>query len=180
MILSGDMPLPLLDIVNQVLGAETGVEWDEECLNLEVSNFDIRKQACALWKQTGWISKRVALAANHRAEEERAARYAPQMSQTAAPPTMAMSLEQPLTVNADPMEAEVAEDETAMPVTPSPFGEHAAELTPNVELAEPIGELTIDTDAESIVPSPVRRASVSDASPPREVSPRSKIKSAIQ
>ena len=32
-------------------------------------------------------------AANHRAEEERAARYAPQMSQTASPPTMAMSLE---------------------------------------------------------------------------------------
>ena len=71
------------------------------------------KQACTLWKQTGWVSKRVALAANHRAEEECAARYAPQISQTAAPPTMAMSLEQPLTVNADPMEAEVAENETA-------------------------------------------------------------------
>ena len=96
------------------------------------------------------------------------------------PPTKAMSLEQPLTVNADPMEAEVAEDETAMPVTPSPSGEHAAELTPNVELAEPIGELTIDTDAETVVPSPVRRASVSDASPPREVSPRRRYKSAIQ
>ena len=41
------------------------------------------------------------------------------MSQTAAPPTMTMSLEQPLTVNADPMGAEVAEDETAMPVTPA-------------------------------------------------------------
>ena len=35
-----DMPLSLLDIVNQVLGAEMRVEWDEECLNLEVSNFD--------------------------------------------------------------------------------------------------------------------------------------------
>ena len=81
-------------------------EWDEECLNLEVSNFDTWKQACALWKQAGWISKRIALVANHRAEEERAARYAPQTSQ---PPTMAMSLEQPLTVDANPTEAEVAE-----------------------------------------------------------------------
>ena len=69
---------------------------------------------------------------------------------------MAMSLEQPLTVDAEPVEAEVAEDETAMHVTPSPSGEHAAELTPNVELAEPIGELTIDTDAETVVPSPSR------------------------
>ena len=49
-------------------------EWDEECLNLEVSNFNMWKQACTLWKLTGWVSKRVALAANHRAEEERAAR----------------------------------------------------------------------------------------------------------
>ena len=67
---------------------------------------------------------------------------------------MAMSLEQPLTVNADPREAAVTEDETAIPVTPSPSGEHAAELTPNVELVEPIGQLTIDTDAETVVPSP--------------------------
>ena len=177
MTMSGDMPLPLLDIVNQVLGAEMRAEWDEECLNLEVSNFDTWKQACTLWKQAGWISKRIALAANHRAEEERVARYAPRTSQ---PPTMAMSLEQPLTVDANPMEAEVAEGETAMPVTPSPSGEHAAELTPNVELAEPIGDLTIDTDVEVVVPSPVRRASVSDASPPREVSPRSRNKSAVQ
>ena len=93
---------------------------------------------------------------------------------------MAMSLEQPMTVEAIPNEAEVTEDYTAMPVTPSPSGKHAAELTPNVELAEPIGDLTIDTDVETVVPSPVRRASVSDASPPREVSPRSKNKSAIQ
>ena len=121
-------------------------EWDEECLNLVVSNFDIWKQACTLWKQAGWISKRIALAANHRAEEERVAWYAPQTSQ---PPTMAISLEQPLTVDDDPMEAEVAEGETAMPVTPSHSGEHAAELTPNVELAEPMGELTIDTDVET-------------------------------
>ena len=47
------------------------------------------------------------------------------------------------------MEEKVAEYETAMPVTPSPSGEHTAELTPNVELSEPISELTIDTDAET-------------------------------
>ena len=99
MTMSGDMSLSLLDIVNQVLGAEMRAEWDEECLILEVSNFDIWKQACALWKQAGWVSKRIALAANHRAEEERVARYAPPPSQ---PPTMAMSLEQPLTVEANP------------------------------------------------------------------------------
>ena len=175
--MSGDMPLSLLDTVNQVLGAEMRAEWDEECLYLEVSNFDIWKQACALWNQTGWVSKRVALAANYCAEEERVARYAPQLSQ---PPTMAMSLEQPLTVEGNPNEAEVTENDTATPVTPSPSGEHAAELTPNVELAEPIGDLTIDTDVETFVPSSVRRASVSDTSPPREVSPRSRKKSAIQ
>ena len=137
------------------------------------------KKACTLWRQTGWVSKRVALAANQRSEKERAAQYPPQMSQTAAAATMAMSLEQPLTVDATPAEEEVTEDETAMPVTPSPSGEHAAELTPNVELADPIGDFTIDTDAETVVPSPATRVSVSDASPRREISPRSRNKSAI-
>ena len=73
MTISGDMPMALLDMVNQDLGEETRAEWDEECLNLEVSNFEVWRQAYTLWRQTGWISKRVALAANHRAEEERAA-----------------------------------------------------------------------------------------------------------
>ena len=67
-----------------------------------------------------------------------------------------------------------------MPVTLSPSGEHAAELTPNAALADPIGELTIDTDAETVVPSPTRRVSLSDASPPREITPRSRNMSAIQ
>ena len=67
-----------------------------------------------------------------------------------------------------------------MPVTPDQSGEHAAELTPNAALVDPIGELTIDTDAETVVPSPARRASVSDASPPRAISPRNRNKSAAQ
>ena len=123
--------------------------------------------------------KRVALAANHRAEEERAQRYAPQPLQNATAPVMAMSLEQPLTVEAAPVEEEVAEEETAMSVTPSPSGELAAELTPNAALADPIIELTIDTDAETVVFSPTLRVSVSDASPPQEITPRSRNKSAI-
>ena len=51
MTMSGDVPLPLLDMVNQVLGAELRAEWDEVCLNLEVSNFEIWKRACTLWRQ---------------------------------------------------------------------------------------------------------------------------------
>ena len=92
---------------------------------------------------------------------------------------MAMSLEQPLTVEVAAVE-EVAEN-TAMTVTPDDqSGEHAAELTPNAVLVDPIGELTTDTDAETVVPYPSRRASVSDTSPSREISPRSLNKSALQ
>ena len=91
---------------------------------------------------------------------------------------MAMSLEQPINVEAAPVQ-EVGED-TAMPVTPHQSGEHAAELTPIAALADPIGELTIDTDAKTVVLSPARRASVSDTSLPREHSPRSRNKSAAQ
>ena len=91
---------------------------------------------------------------------------------------MAMSLEQPLTVEAAPVE-EAAED-TAIPVNRDQSGEHAAELTPNAVLVDSIGELTIDTDEDTVVPSPSRRAYVSDASPPREISLRSRNKSAVQ
>ena len=92
---------------------------------------------------------------------------------------MAMSLEQTLTVEAAFMEDEVTV-ETAMPVAPSPTGEHTAELTPNAALADPIGQLTIDIEAETRVPSPTRRVSTSDASPPKETSPRSRNRSAAQ
>ena len=173
MTLSGDMPLTLLDIVNQVLDAEIRAEWDDECLHLEVTKVEIWKKACALWKQSGWVSKRVALAAHHRAEEERAQRYAPVPSQSTAAPVMAMSLEQTLTVEAASLEDEVTV-ETAMPVAPSPSGEHTAELTPNAALADPIGQLTTDTEA------PTRRVSTSDAPPPKETSPRSRNRSAAQ
>ena len=71
MTVSGDMPLVLLDVVNSVLGPELRAEWDDECLRLKTSNFEIWKRACGLWKQAYWISKRVALAANSWAETER-------------------------------------------------------------------------------------------------------------
>ena len=87
MTMSGDMPLTLLDIVNQVLGVEMRAEWDEECLHLEVSNFESWKKACTLWKQSGWISKRVALAAQHKADQERAQRYAPVPQQAPSGPS---------------------------------------------------------------------------------------------
>ena len=45
--MSGDMPLPLLNMVNQALGAEMRAEWDKECLNLDVNNFEVWKRACA-------------------------------------------------------------------------------------------------------------------------------------
>ena len=66
-----------------------------------------------------------------------------------------MSLEQPLSVEAATVEDEVLED-AAMSVTPDQSGEHAAELTPNAALVDPIGSLTIDTDIETVVPSPTR------------------------
>ena len=86
---------------------------------------------------------------------------------------MTMSLEQTLSVEAASLEDEVTV-ETAMPVDPSPSGEHTAKLTPNAALADPIGQLTIDTEA------PTRRVSTSDASPPKETSPRSRDRSAAQ
>ena len=73
MTMSGDMP-----VVNSVLGPELRAEWDEECLNLEISILEVWKRACGLWKQTGWISKRVTLAATSRADGELSRIFAPQ------------------------------------------------------------------------------------------------------
>ena len=168
--MSGDMPLVLLNIVNSVLGPELRAKWSA------ISKYG--KELAGSGSNLVWYPNLWQLAAATRADTERAQKYAPQPSQSTAAPTMAMSLEQPLTVKAAPVE-EVAED-TAMPVTIDQSGEHAAELTPNAVLVDPIGELTVDTDAETVVPSPSRRASVRDASPPREISPRSRNKSAVQ
>ena len=175
MTMSGHMPLVLLDIVISVLVLELQAEWNDECLKLEINNFEIGKRACGLWKQSGYKSKRVAVTANGRAEAERARAWA-QLLQTNPAPTMAMSLEHLLSVEAP---AEKVPEAAAVPVTPEQLGEHAAELTPNAALVEPIGGLTIYADTKPLVPSPTRRYSVNEASPPARISPRSRHKSAI-
>ena len=90
--------------MNSILGGKSRAEWEEERLNLEADIFEAWKRTCGLWRQSGWFSKRVALAAACRAEAERAMPYAPSPAQSTAAPTMAMSLEQPLTVEATPMQ----------------------------------------------------------------------------
>ena len=91
---------------------------------------------------------------------------------------MAMSLEQSLTVEAAPVN-EVGEN-AAMPVKTYQSGELAAELTPTAALVDPIGGLTIDTDTDTILPSPTRRASTSATSPSTEVLAQSRHKLATQ
>ena len=53
-------------------------------------------------------------------------------------------------------------------------------LTQNAGLTDPIGELTIDTDAETAIPSPIRKRLCEGCLPPREISPRSRNESAAQ
>ena len=89
MTMSGDMHLVLLDVANSVLGPELRVEWDEKYLNLEINNFEFWRRACELWKQAGWISKRVAFAANCRTEAERTRALSQPLQQNPAP-TMAV------------------------------------------------------------------------------------------
>ena len=48
MTMSGDVPLVLRDIINSVLGPELQAEWDDDCLNLEIINFET-------WNETAWM-----------------------------------------------------------------------------------------------------------------------------
>ena len=54
------------------------------------------------------------------------------------------------------------------PMTPGQSGEHAADLTPNAALIEPVDGLTIDTNTENLVSSHRRRASVGEDTPARK------------
>ena len=94
------------------------------------SNFEAWKRACRLWKQSGWVCKRVALAAACRTEAERALQYAPPLAQSTAAPIMAMSPEQLLTVEATPKQGII--DNTAMPVNPN-----LASTQPSSRLMQP-------------------------------------------
>ena len=94
----------------------------------------------------------MAVAAASRAEAERARALAQPPNPT---PTMAMSLDQQLTVDA-PDDAVELSERVDQPMTADQSGEHAAELTPNAALVEPIDGLTLDTDTETLVSSPKR------------------------
>ena len=159
------------DEINSVLGSTERARWEEYCLELEIASFPKWKRACELWSQPGWISRRVALAVEGRAEIARQQALAPTM----LAPTMAMSLDrpisQPITINLPTHDLEPE------PVGPSSSrispqssqqqsGEHAAELTPNAALVQPIAELSLpedlsDSETATIEVSPRRRASVS-------------------
>ena len=53
-------------------GPELRAEWVDERLNLELTGFDDWKRGCELWKQPGWLSKRIAVVAASRAGTARA------------------------------------------------------------------------------------------------------------
>ena len=90
-------------------------------------------------------------------------------------PTMAMSLDrpisQPITINLpthtlEPEQAGPSSSRTSPQSSQQQSGEHAAELTPNAALVQPIAELSLpedQSDPETVVAevSPRRRASVS-------------------
>ena len=97
--MSGDMSIVLHDEINSVLGPQARAKWEEYCLELEIASFPKWKRACELWNQPGWISKRISLAVESRAEVARQQAFAPAL----IAPTMAMSLDQsirqPITID---------------------------------------------------------------------------------
>ena len=153
------------------MGSTERARWEEHCLELEVASFPNWKRACELWSQPGWISRRVALVVEGRAEIARQRAFAPTM----LPPTMAMSLDRPIsqpitinlpTHNLEPEQAGPSSSRTSPQSSQQQSGEHAAELTPNAALVQPIAELSLpedQSDPETVVTevSPRRRASVS-------------------
>ena len=166
MTMSGDMSIVLHNEINSVLGPQARAKWEEHCLELEIARFPKWKRACELWSQPGWISKRVSLAVESRAEIARQQAFAPAM----VAPTMAMSLNQPVTID---LPTHILEPERisppssqASPQSSQPHtGEHAAELTPDAALVQPIAELSLpedlsDSETTVTIVSPRRRASV--------------------
>ena len=170
MTMSGDMSIVLHDEINSVLGPEARAEWEGHCLEMEITSFPKWKRACELWNQPGWVSKRVSLAAESRAEVARQQAFAPTM----LAPTMAMSLSQPAArpITLD-LPTHVLRPEPISPPSsqPSPqssqpqTGDNDAELTPNTVLVQPIADLALPedlSDSETVVTvvSSQRRASI--------------------
>ena len=168
--MSGDMSIVLHDEINSVLGPEARAEWEGRCLEMEITSLPKWKRACELWNQPGWVSKRVSLAVESRAEVARQQAFAPTM----LAPTMAMSLSQPTArpithdlpthvLRPEPISppSSQASPQSSQPQT----GEHAAELTPNTILVQPISDLALPedlSDSETVVTvvSSQRRASI--------------------
>ena len=175
MTMSGDMSIVQHDEINSVLGSTERARWEEYCLELEIASFPKWKRACELWSQSGWISRRVALAVEGRAEIARQQAFAPTM----LAPTMAMSLDrpisQPITINLpthdlEPDPVGPSSSRTSPQSSQQQSGEHTAELTPNAALVQPIAELSLPespSDSETVTTevSPRRRASVSTDNP---------------
>ena len=175
MTMSGDMSIVQHDEINSVLGPTERARWEEYCLELEIASFPKWKRACELWSQPGWISRRVALAVEDRAEIARQQAFAPTM----LAPTMAMSLDRPIsqpitinlpTHNLEPEPVGPSSSRTSPQSLQQQSGEHAAELTPNAALVQPIAELSLpedlsDSDTVATEVSPRRRASVSTDNP---------------
>ena len=111
MTMSEDMSIVLHDEINSVLGPQARAKWEEHCPELEIASFPKWKRACEFWSQPGWISKRVSLAVESRAEIARQQASAPAM----VAPTMAMSLNQPVTID---LPTHVLEPEPISPPSP--------------------------------------------------------------
>ena len=169
MTMSGDMSIVLHDEINSVLGSEARAEWEGRCLELEIAE---------LWNQPGWVSKRVSLAVESRAENARQQAFAPTMLAS----TIAMSRSQPSVrpitldlpthvLNPEPISppSSQASPQSSQPQTRG----HAVELTLNTMLVQPIANLALPGDLSdsetvvTVVPAQ-RRASVAleDASNP--------------
>ena len=166
MTMLGDKSIVLHDEINSVLGPQARAKWEEDCPELEIASFPKWKRACELWSQPGWISKRVSLAVERRAEIARQQAFAPTM----VVPTMAMSLNQPVTID---LTTHILEPEPISPPSSQASrqsskpqtGEHAAELTPGAALVQPIAELSLpedlsDSETAVTIVSSQRRASV--------------------
>ena len=137
--MSADMQLVMHDIVNTVLGPETREEWEEQCLEIEIASFPNWKRAFELWTEVNWVSKRVALAVDSRAETARQQTFALAMPA----PIMAMSLDQPITIA---LPTHILNTEPISPpiIQRSNEGEHtAAELTPDLALIQSIADLNM-------------------------------------
>ena len=140
MTISGDMVVVMHDIVNTVLGPQACAEWAEQCLEIEFASFSNWKKACELWNQPGWVFKRISLAVDSRAEIARQQAFSPAVPT----PTMAMSLDQQVTIalSTHELEAEPRSPRTSQ----EPSGEYAAEITLNTALVQPIADLTLPED----------------------------------